>query len=102
MPFPPQSIPTYEDTVHYIKLMQTRAYEEYPPKDGYENSRQLNVVARAILIHPDLVHMWKKISYYEISDDVDEPVMQGVLLILFIPTPSNDLDVLVYVLSLLV
>ncbi|RIA95626.1 hypothetical protein C1645_816450 [Glomus cerebriforme] len=29
-------------------------HEEYPPKDGYENSRQLNVVARAMLMHPDL------------------------------------------------
>ena len=29
--------------------------EEYPPKDGYENNRQLNVIAGAILIHPELV-----------------------------------------------
>ncbi|GES79610.1 hypothetical protein GLOIN_2v1595045 [Rhizophagus clarus] len=56
IPFPPRPKPTYEDSVHYIQLMQARAHEEYPPKDGYENSRQLNVVARAILIHPDLVH----------------------------------------------
>jgi hypothetical protein len=46
--------------------MQARAHEEYPPKDGYENSRQLNVVARAILIYPDLVLVWEEISYYEI------------------------------------
>uniref|UniRef100_U9TZJ7 Uncharacterized protein n=1 Tax=Rhizophagus irregularis (strain DAOM 181602 / DAOM 197198 / MUCL 43194) TaxID=747089 RepID=U9TZJ7_RHIID len=49
----PRPKPTYEDTVHF-QLMQARAYEEYSPKDGYENSRQLNVVARAIFIHPDL------------------------------------------------
>ncbi|RHZ74536.1 hypothetical protein Glove_221g44 [Diversispora epigaea] len=29
--------------------------EEYPPKDGYENRRQLNVIARAILICATLV-----------------------------------------------
>ncbi|EXX69363.1 uncharacterized protein OCT59_007913 [Rhizophagus irregularis] len=52
----PRPKPTYEDTVHF-QLMQARAYEEYSPKDGYENSRQLNVVARAIFIHPDLVLM---------------------------------------------
>ncbi|PKC11013.1 hypothetical protein RhiirA5_498022 [Rhizophagus irregularis] len=54
--FSPRPKPTYEDTVHF-QLMQARAYEEYSPKDGYENSHQLNVVARAIFIHPDLVLM---------------------------------------------
>jgi hypothetical protein len=29
--------------------------------------KQLNVVTRAKLIHPDLVLMWKEISYYEKS-----------------------------------
>ncbi|RGB29402.1 hypothetical protein C1646_322062 [Rhizophagus diaphanus] len=90
IPFPPRPKPTYEDTVHYIQLMQARAHEEYPPKDGYENSRQLNVVARAILIHPDLVLMWKEIGYHEICNDVNELVMQGALLILFPPTPPSD------------
>ncbi|CAB5364236.1 unnamed protein product [Rhizophagus irregularis] len=55
--FSPRPKPTYEDTVRYIQLMQARVYEEYSPKDRYENSRQLNVVARAIFIHPDLVLM---------------------------------------------
>ncbi|RIA82931.1 hypothetical protein C1645_834589 [Glomus cerebriforme] len=75
MPFPLRPKPAYEDTVYYIQLMQARAHEEYPPKDGYENSRQLNVVARAILIHPDLVIMWKDIGYYEICNDVNEFVI---------------------------
>ena len=29
--------------------------EEYPPRDDYENNR--------ILIHPDLVNLWKQIEY---------------------------------------
>jgi hypothetical protein len=90
IPFPPRPKPIYEDTTDYIQLMQARAHEEYPPKDGCENSRQLNVVARAILIHPDLIILWKKIGYYEICSDVNELVMQGALLILFPPTPPDD------------
>src|SRR6266542_5361571 len=70
--------------------MQARAYEEYPPKDGYENSRQLNVIARAILIYPDLVILWKEIGYNKICSDVNELVMQGALLIFFLPTPPNN------------
>ncbi|GBB83847.1 hypothetical protein RclHR1_01050021 [Rhizophagus clarus] len=90
IPFPPRPKPIHEDTVEYIQLMQSRAHEEYPPKDGFENSRQLNVVARAILIHPDLVTFWKEIGYHEICSDVNDLVMQGALLILFPPTPPAD------------
>ena len=52
IPFPPRSKPVYEDTQEYIQLMQAIMHEEYPPKDGRENIRQLNMVARAILIYP--------------------------------------------------
>jgi len=90
VPFPPRPKPKYEDTVEYIQLMQARAHEEYPPKDGYENSRQLNVVARAILIYPDLVNLWKEIGYNEICSDVNELVMQGALLLFFPPTPPSN------------
>src|ERR1051325_9680071 len=93
IPFPPRPKPVYEDTQEYIQLMQVMAHEEYPPKDGRENSRQLNVVARAILIHPDLVNLWKEIGYHEICSDVNELVMQGALLILFPPTPPNDWEI---------
>ncbi|PKC56140.1 hypothetical protein RhiirA1_474440 [Rhizophagus irregularis] len=51
---------------------------------------QLNVIARGILIHPDLVNLWKQIGYYEICNDVNDLVMQGELLILFPPTPASD------------
>src|SRR5581483_5478870 len=64
--------------------------DEYPSKDGFENNRQLNVIARGILIHPDLVNLWKQIRYYEICHDVNDLVMQGALLILFPPTPALD------------
>ncbi|CAG8559492.1 7773_t:CDS:1 [Scutellospora calospora] len=64
--------------------------EEYPSKDGYENNRQLNVIARAILIHKDLVNMWKKIGYHEICKDVNNLVIQGSILILFPPIASAD------------
>ncbi|PKK61891.1 hypothetical protein RhiirC2_856011 [Rhizophagus irregularis] len=47
--------------------------EEYPSKDGFEQNRQLNVIAGGIFIHPDLVN--KLI------------IMQEALLILFPPTP---------------
>ena len=47
-------------------------------------------MARAILIHPDLVVLWKEIGYYEICIDVNELVMPGALLILFPPTPPDD------------
>ncbi|CAI2188551.1 11550_t:CDS:2, partial [Funneliformis geosporum] len=46
--------------------------------------------ARAILIQPDLVNLWKEIGYLEICTDVNELVMQGALLIFFPPTPPNN------------
>ncbi|GBB83845.1 hypothetical protein RclHR1_01050019 [Rhizophagus clarus] len=90
VPFPPRKKLIYEDTMEYIQLIQDRAQEDYPPKDGHENSRQLNVIARAILIYPDLVLMWKEIGYYEICIDLNDLVMQGALLILFPPTPPAN------------
>ncbi|CAG8753098.1 7205_t:CDS:1, partial [Funneliformis mosseae] len=72
--------------------------EEYPSKDGFENNRQLNAIARAILLDASLVHLWKEIGYTEICDDTNDLVMSGALLILFppsspsgwfFPTPEN-------------
>ncbi|CAI2169989.1 7906_t:CDS:2 [Funneliformis geosporum] len=48
------------------------------------------VTIKAILIHPDLVNLWKQIGYEEICNDVNELVLQGALLILFPPAPSTD------------
>ncbi|CAG8596492.1 14956_t:CDS:2 [Funneliformis mosseae] len=44
--------------------------EEYPPKDGFENNRQLN-----------------EIGYTEIYSDTNNLVISGALLILFPPSP---------------
>jgi len=89
VPFPPRPKPKYGDSMETIRLMQARN-EEYPPKDAYENYGQLNVLARAILIHPHLVTLWKEIGYNEICSDVNGLVMQGALSILFPPLPADD------------
>ncbi|CAG8854192.1 7743_t:CDS:2, partial [Gigaspora margarita] len=64
--------------------------EEYPAKDGYKNNRQLNIIAQSILIHKNLVNVWKKIGYHEIVDDVNDLVFQSLLLLLFPPAPSSQ------------
>ncbi|CAG8615423.1 8182_t:CDS:2, partial [Paraglomus brasilianum] len=71
---------------------QSRAaiFDDCPPSDGYENVRQLTVIARAILIYPKLVNVWKKNGYPEIVNDVNDLVMQGSLLILYPSSPSED------------
>ncbi|CAG8716548.1 1181_t:CDS:2, partial [Funneliformis mosseae] len=89
IPFPPR--PKLQlDLNSDPHIHQPPIPEEYPPKDGFENNRQLNVIARAILIHPDLVNLWKEIGYSDICNDVNDLVMQGALLILFPPTPASD------------
>lgn len=45
IPFPPRK----------SNNTQINIPEEYPPKDGHENNRQLNIIARSILIRKDLV-----------------------------------------------
>ncbi|CAG8648552.1 733_t:CDS:1, partial [Paraglomus brasilianum] len=85
VPFPPRpKIRKHMST----ELSRTTNCDDYPPIDGYENVRQLNVIARAILVHPNLVNVWKKIGYHEIVHDVNDLVMQGSLLILYPPTPT--------------
>ncbi|RIB27554.1 hypothetical protein C2G38_2061530 [Gigaspora rosea] len=86
IPFPPR--PKSKQIDGTTNNASTNPPERYPPKDGYENNRQLNVIARAILISDDLVKLWKRIGYYEICEDVNDLVMQGALLILFPPNPS--------------
>ena len=54
IPFPPR--PQRKFNSYHVQVNS----EEYPSKDGYENNRQLNVIARAILIQKDLVRFWKK------------------------------------------
>ncbi|RIB08415.1 hypothetical protein C2G38_352933 [Gigaspora rosea] len=84
IPFPPR--PQRKFNSYHMQINS----EDYPPKDGYENNRQLNVIACAILIYEDLVHLWKIIGYYGICEDTNDLVIQGALLILFLPTPSTE------------
>ncbi|CAG8504252.1 11094_t:CDS:1, partial [Paraglomus brasilianum] len=65
-------------------------FGDYPPSDGYENVRQLTVIARAILIYPKLVNVWKKNGYHEIVNDVNDLVIRGSLLILYPSRSSED------------
>ncbi|CAG8708465.1 12558_t:CDS:1 [Funneliformis mosseae] len=81
VPFPPRPKP--------FQLNQ-KIVEEYPPKDGYENSRQLNVIARAILLESQLVGLWKEIGYNDICSDINDIVLEGAMLILFPPTPPLE------------
>ncbi|PKK65250.1 hypothetical protein RhiirC2_786425 [Rhizophagus irregularis] len=66
------------------------ATENYLSRDGYENNRQVNLISRAILIHPDLVVLWKKIGYNEICSDFNELVIVDTLLVCFPPNPPNN------------
>ncbi|EXX57918.1 hypothetical protein RhiirA5_401425 [Rhizophagus irregularis] len=85
IPFPPRP----KDTPAY-KSPSGGATENYPSRDGYENNRQVNLISRAILIHPDLVILWKKIGYNEICSDFNELVVEGTLLVCFPPSPPNN------------
>ncbi|RIB13269.1 hypothetical protein C2G38_2198339 [Gigaspora rosea] len=82
IPFPPRP--------KHLQAQTNTTIEEYPAKDGFENNRQLNIIARAILICKDLVTYWKAIGYHGICKDVNDLVMQGAVLILYPPTPPED------------
>ncbi|CAG8680414.1 16435_t:CDS:1 [Funneliformis mosseae] len=62
---------------------------EYQPKDDFENNRQLNVIASAILLDESLVKRWKENEYTEICSDTNNLVISGALLILFPPSPPS-------------
>ncbi|CAG8564419.1 11470_t:CDS:1, partial [Diversispora eburnea] len=90
IPFPPRPKLKFSDTIEYVSQAQALAREDYPAPDGHENNRQLNVIARAILIYPPLVKSWKDIGYIEICTDVNDLVLQGALLIFFPPSPPSN------------
>ncbi|RIB08338.1 hypothetical protein C2G38_2045246 [Gigaspora rosea] len=85
IPLPPR----YPDNLPENNNQENSIPEEYPPKDGHENRRQLNVIARSVLICKEIINLWKEIGYYEICHDVNDLVMQGALLILFPPQSSS-------------
>ncbi|CAI2178494.1 6256_t:CDS:2, partial [Funneliformis geosporum] len=45
---------------------------------------------RAILLEPQIVGWWKEIGYESICNDVNELVLEGALLILFPPSPTQE------------
>ena len=72
------------------KEFQDLASEKYPSDDGFENNRELNIITKGILTHPNLVNLWKYIGYYEICNDFNDLVMEGVLINLFPRTPEPN------------
>ncbi|CAG8639211.1 2414_t:CDS:1, partial [Paraglomus brasilianum] len=50
----------------HIESSRNTNFDDCPPSDGYENVRQLNVIARAILLCPELVNVWKQNGCHEI------------------------------------
>ena len=62
--------------------------EKFPSNDGFENNSHLNMIAKTIVTHPNLVNLWKQIGYFEICNDYNDLVFQWVLLMLFPPTPA--------------
>ncbi|RIB11772.1 hypothetical protein C2G38_2249947 [Gigaspora rosea] len=68
--------------------------ETQSEKIGFPRSKsadiQLNIIARAILIHKDLINIWKEIGYYDIVNEVNNLVIQGALLLLFPQIPPKD------------
>jgi len=80
----------FEDSIDYQTEMQILNHKEYPAKDEFENNKQLNIIARAILIYPKIVEFWKQVGYHDICKDVNNLVLQGSLLILFYPNHKNE------------
>lgn len=61
--------------------------EQFPSQDGYENKLEINLISRAILIHPELVTLWKKIGYNEVCSDMNGLVVKGFFVVCFPPNP---------------
>ncbi|GBB95922.1 hypothetical protein RclHR1_26450002 [Rhizophagus clarus] len=52
----------------------------FPPIVGYENNRELNIIARAIIFQPELVSLWKRIGYNEVCSDFNELVLEDLVI----------------------
>ncbi|RIB27158.1 hypothetical protein C2G38_2161351 [Gigaspora rosea] len=52
--------------------------EEYPPKDGYENNRQLNVIARAILYLRNLYYITTVTGYPTTANGINQLDFQAI------------------------
>ncbi|CAG8792685.1 15789_t:CDS:1 [Cetraspora pellucida] len=63
-------------------------YQRFPSNDSYENTLQLNTIARLILFKPKLLNYWKDIGYD--FEDINDIVMKGLLIFLYHPNLSRQ------------
>src|SRR5581483_3969179 len=49
----------------------------------YDSGRQMQAVSRAIFLCPALIGCWQRIGYEHITDDTNEYVIQGAMLMLY-------------------
>ena len=81
-PFPPKS------TFRTYIFENSAKYEDNLPQNGYATASELKIVAKAIIAYPDLLNVWRKIGYHEITKDLENPVVQLTLLSLY-STPQT-------------
>src|SRR6185369_612130 len=58
-------------------------YEDDLLSNGYATASELKIVAKAIITYPNLLKVWKKMGYHEITTDLENPVVQLTLLDLY-------------------
>ncbi|CAG8600368.1 3915_t:CDS:1 [Paraglomus brasilianum] len=58
-------------------------YEDELSQNGYATASELRIVAKAIITYPNLLKVWRKIGYHEITEDLENPVVQLTLLNLY-------------------
>src|SRR6185312_4231230 len=75
--FPPK--PTFRT---YI-FENSAKYEDNLPQNGYATASELKIMAKAIITYPNLLNVWRKIGYHEITNDLENPVVQLTLLNLY-------------------
>ena len=61
--------------------------DDDPSAVGYESVCNLNVIARAILVFPELLNVWRQNGYHEVVEDTNDYVIRGLLQILYPTDP---------------
>ncbi|CAG8546850.1 9531_t:CDS:1 [Paraglomus brasilianum] len=64
--------------------------DDDPSAVGYESVCNLNVIARAILVFPELLNVWRQNGYHEVVEDTNDYVIRGLLQILYPTDPPVD------------
>ncbi|CAG8542321.1 1037_t:CDS:1 [Paraglomus occultum] len=81
IPFPPS--PISKTFVFKHPTEYENEYEYEFPQNGFATVSELKIVAKAIITYPNLLDVWKKIGYHEITKDLENPVVQLTLLNLY-------------------